>query len=100
MAMTKGYTPTFHEVMENTTGQTFTGKIITFIVTGTWLVQIGNIKFMPGDNYPLDFQGVDGEISFAPDIKFVEDVSNHPSVLGNKRLKTGKFIEVITIKTV
>ena len=97
--MNKKYTPVPHEIMENTTGLTFTGKFITFIITGTWLVQIGNVSFMPGDVYPWDLQGADGEISFAPDIKFIEDVGNDPSVLSNKRLKAGKFIEVITLKT-
>ena len=92
------YTPVNHEIMADTTGQSFTGKFVTFIITGTWLVGIGNLKFMPGDVYPYDLQGADGEITVKPDIKFIEDVSQDPSVLGNRRLKAGKFIEVITLK--
>ena len=84
--------------MKNQTGVEFIGKFVTFIVTGTWLVSIGNLKFMPGDVFPFDLQGADGEIVLYPDIKFLEDLSSDPSVSDNKRLKPGKFIEVIVLK--
>jgi hypothetical protein len=96
--MSKLYTPFHDEIKENQTGTAYVGKFITFVVTGTWLVSIGNLKFMPGDVYPYDLQGADGQISFTPEINFLEDVSNDPSVLSNRRVKQGKFIEVIVLK--
>ena len=94
------YTPVPHEIMGDSTGQEFTGKFVTFIVTGTWLVKIGNLTFMPGDVFPYDLQGADGQILLKPEIRFLEDLSEDPSVLNNKRLKKGKFIEVITLKMI
>jgi hypothetical protein len=96
--MPKTYTPDFSEIMENTTTQTYVGKVITFVVTGTWLVSINNVLLMPSDVFPFDLQGADGDIKLTPEISFKQDVSQDPAVLGNRRLKAGKFIKVIVLK--
>ena len=53
---------------------------------------------MPGDQFPFDLQGAEGDIKLTPEISFVRDLSTDPSVLSNKRLKMGKFIKVIVLK--
>jgi hypothetical protein len=96
--MSKLYSPTYKEINANSTGETFIGKIVTFVITGTWLVKFNDMLLMPGDVLPFDLQGAEGDIKIMPEISFVEDVSQHPSVLGNKRLKAGKFIKVMILK--
>jgi hypothetical protein len=96
--MNKQYTPDYKEINANSTGETFIGKVITFVITGTWLVKINDMLFMPGDILPFDLQGAEGDIKMTPEISFVQDLSADPSVVNNKRLKQGKFIKVIVLK--
>jgi hypothetical protein len=96
--MNKMYSPDYKEINANSTGETFIGKVITFVVTGTWLVSINDLRLMPGDVLPFDLQGAEGDITMTPEINFIESVSLDPSVSSNKRLKPGKFIKVIVLK--
>ena len=96
--MTKIYTPDYKEISANSTGERFVGKVITFVITGTWLVKFNDMLLMPGDVLPFDLQGAEGDILIKPEIDFIQDLSADPSVLGNKRLKPGKFIKVIILK--
>jgi hypothetical protein len=96
--MSRTYTPDYKEINGNSTGETFVGKVITFVITGTWLVKFNDMLLMPGDILPFDLQGAEGDIKITPEVSFVQDVSADPSVSSNKRLKVGKFIKVIVLK--
>jgi hypothetical protein len=65
------------------------GKYIAFIVTGTWLVSIAGIIRVPGDYWQENVTG-DDCLENDYEIQFLEDLS--PDYIGDKTLKSGKFL--------
>jgi hypothetical protein len=93
----KVYKPIQYEITDITDLQniTYLGQAVTIFITGTWLVEVNGLTYMPGDQEirlaPPNVQGT--EYSFKPQIKFLKDMKDHPSVKNNPRIrKQGKFI--------
>jgi hypothetical protein len=92
------YVPTQHEVTKDTSSQQFVGKYIVFNITGTWMVKIDNLIYLPGDIVHRELQGEVGELLYQPVISFKEDMTTDPAVQANKRLIPGQRILVEFLK--
>jgi hypothetical protein len=95
--MPKVYKPVKYEITDisDLANMVYTGQAVTIFITGTWLVEIDGLNYMPCDQEyrqaPANIENA--EYRFKPQIKFLQDMADHPSVKNNPRIrKHGKFI--------
>jgi hypothetical protein len=93
----KIYKPNQYEISDITDliNISYLGQAITIFITGTWLVQVNGLIYMPGDQEirQAPTNVLDAQYRFKPQIKFLQDMKDHPSVKNNPRIrKQGKFI--------
>ena len=97
MTKPKVYKPIEYEITDISDLQniSYLGQAMTIFITGTWLVRIDGLHYMPSDqeirSAPANVP--DAQYRFKPQIQFVQDMKDHPSVKNNPRIrKQGKFI--------
>jgi hypothetical protein len=85
--------PNFFSVYEDKT-VFIQAKYVTMLVNGSWSVNIDGLVWLPGDTFSEAVIGQDEGLEHDYNIQFIEDLSNDPMVLQNKRLKKGRFLYV------